>query len=531
MARIIFEGKQYPLFDGEDALRGLMRGGASVSYSCRKGTCQTCMLHAVSGDPGAESRRGLRDELKERGYFLPCIAHPKEDVRAARPDPSALSVRMHVQHKSMAAPDVAKIVLESETNFTAKPGQFVNVLHPSGVSRSYSIASVVDEDFVIELHVRRVDGGKLSKWLVDEVSVGDVLTVQGPAGECVWDASEPNALDRDILLIGTGTGLAPLWAIARAAIFAGHRGKIELFHGARERSGLYQQREIELLASKHPALKYTGCVSGSNASASELEGVFHGRALDAAKRAHADLSGWTVFIAGLPAMVHDARRWAVSAGADRADIKADPFEFAGPIVPEDDRKLASIEPDLELWKALDEGVKLRAILEDFYDKVYRDERLAPFFHRVTKDHAIGKQYAFLADLFTGRHDYFGLKPFNAHHWMVISDELFDYRERLICDVMRAHGLSEQHIRRWTALHELFRREMVKSSPRGLIVDGVEHEPEKITDEKIEVATMCDGCHEEMPEGSTGRLLWRTGELFCSKCAARKRSSALPPSMG
>jgi truncated hemoglobin YjbI len=180
---------------------------------------------------------------------------------------------------------------------------------------------------------------------------------------------------------------------------------------------------------------------------------------------------------------------------------------------------------------LDEGVKLRAILEDFYDKVYRDERLAPFFHRVTKDHAIGKQYAFLADLFTGRHDYFGLKPFNAHHWMVISDELFDYRERLICDVMRKHGLSEEHVRRWTALHELFRREMVKSAPRGLIVDGVEHEPEKITDEKIEVATMCDGCHEEMPEGSMGRLLWRTGELFCRQCAAKKRASALPPSMG
>jgi len=92
MARINYEGKQYSLFEGEDALRGLMRGGAAVSHSCRKGTCQTCMLRAVSGDPGAESRRGLRDELKERGY---CIAHPKEDVTAARPDPSALAVRMH----------------------------------------------------------------------------------------------------------------------------------------------------------------------------------------------------------------------------------------------------------------------------------------------------------------------------------------------------------------------------------------------------------------------------------------------------
>jgi NAD(P)H-flavin reductase/truncated hemoglobin YjbI/ferredoxin len=526
MAKITYEGKQYPLFEGEDALRGLMRGGASVAYSCRKGTCQTCMLHAVSGDPGEASKRGMREELRSRGYFLPCIAHPAEDVVATRPDPSALSVRMHVQQKSMVAADVARLLLEPETNFTAKPGQFVNVARGDGASRSYSIASVIAEDYFVELHVRRTPSGSLSPWLVDDVSVGDVLTVDGPHGECVWDASEAGALDRPLLLIGTGTGLAPLWAIARAALFAGHRGGIALFHGARERSGLYLHRELELLAREHERFTYTGCVSAK--SAGELEGVFAGRALDAAKQRHSELEGWAVYLAGLPAMVHDARRWAVSAGVDRAQIKADPFEFAGPIVPEDDRKLASVEPDLDLWNALEQGAKLRAILEDFYTIVYADPRLAPFFHRVTKDHAVGKQYSFLADLFTGRHDYFGLKPFNAHHWMVISDELFDYRERLICAVMREHGLSEAHVRRWTALHELFRREMVKSAPRGLIVDGVEHEPEKITDEKIEVATLCDGCHDEMPEGSTGRLLWRTGELFCSKCAAKKRASAVPP---
>jgi truncated hemoglobin YjbI len=115
------------------------------------------------------------------------------------------------------------------------------------------------------------------------------------------------------------------------------------------------------------------------------------------------------------------------------------LELATPFMPDDAAKLATLSPDPDLWEALGRGKLLRAILEDFYGRVYRDPRLLPFFHKVTIERAIDKQYAFLADVFTGRRDYFGLKPFNAHHWMVISDELFDYRERSIEDCMRRHG--------------------------------------------------------------------------------------------
>lgn len=42
--------------------------------------------------------------------------------------------------------------------------------------------------------------------------------------------------------------------------------------------------------------------------------------------------------------------------------------------------------------------------------------------------------------------FFGLKPFNVHHWTIISAELFDYREALLGQFLREYGLSESLIR-------------------------------------------------------------------------------------
>ena len=521
MARVTFEGKRYPLREGETVLDALLRGGASVPFSCRKGTCQSCLMHAEEGDPGHAARAGLRDALRREGYFLPCQARPVEDVRIARPDPAALSVRFHVHDKDVLAPNVVRLRLEPETTFSWRAGQFVNVRHPSGVVRSYSAASLPDEDYYLELHVGRTPGGLVSGWLADEVAPGDVLDLQGPLGSCFYD---PEQRERPLLLLGTGTGLAPLVGVARDALTSGHRGDVFLYHGAREPSGLYLDDELRELERAHGNFRYAPCVS----RVASPRGAARGRVTDVAFARHDDLRGWLLYAAGNPEMVHDARYRAFCAGVDREDVHADPFEHAQPFMPDDAAKLRAVASDPELWDALGRGPLLRAILTDFYGRVYEDPRLAPFFHNVTRERAIDKQYAFLADVFTGGRRYFGLKPFNAHHWMIISDELFDYRERLLEACMRRHGLAEPLVRRWGALHELFRREIVKSTARGLVVDGVEHLRDGFREERVDVACVCDGCGAEMPEGSVGRMHARTGELFCARCAARDVGSTLAP---
>ena len=52
------------------------------------------------------------------------------------------------------------------------------------------------------------------------------------------------------------------------------------------------------------------------------------------------------------------------------------------------RRSNDLKPDPEMWKALEYGEKLTAILTDFYIRVYEDVRLAHFFEGVTRPRAV-----------------------------------------------------------------------------------------------------------------------------------------------
>ena len=507
MPKVRYAGADYPLAEGESVLDALLRGGANVPFSCRKGTCHVCMMQRVDGDPGPEATTRLRPELVDAGMCLPCCAHPRADVELQAPQLETVFVEAMLSEKRWLSPEVC--ALSFETTLTWSPGQFVNVRKEEGVVRSYSIASVQEEDYFLTVHVQRVQGGQVSSWLLDELEPGQTVWMRGPVGTCTYDVPSP---DRDILLLGTGSGLAPLVGVVRDALRQGHRGRLVLHHGARTREGLYLHDTLLTMAQEHANFEYRPCLSRAPEA-----GIAQGRVVQHAFPSGEDRSGWSVYLCGLPDMVDDARIAAVAAGVDRSDIRADPFAFAHAPPPRDKGVLDQLPGMPALWAALDEGPKLSAILQSFYDRVYEDARLSPFFHKVTKRRAVEQQYAFLADLFRGERKYFGLKPFNAHHWMVISDELFDYREALLVECMRAHDLPEAAIREWSAMHERFRRDIVKSSARGLVLDGVEQPLQPAEAVTVEFAGVCDGCAEEMQVGDPATYVHRTGKLYCASC--------------
>lgn len=177
-----------------------------------------------------------------------------------------------------------------------------------------------------------------------------------------------------------------------------------------------------------------------------------------------------------------------------------------------------LDPHPELWAALEQGELLRRALVDFYDRVFLDERLAPFFVHTTKSWAIDHQYAFLRSLLTGERVYFGDRPRNAHHWMVIDDELFDYREQLIADTFRRNGVPEAAIAELAAIHECFRHHIVKGAPfprkRGgvaLPLDGWDATP-------LSAGGLCDRCGQVIEIDGVGWYHRRTGETRCGRCA-------------
>lgn len=325
MPRITWQGTTYELHEGETVLDALIRAGASVPYACRGGVCQTCMLRAVSGDPGEAARRGLKEEQRAQGAFLPCVCRPETDLEVAPLQAEKPVTPATVVSKQTLGPGILRLRLAPREPIVYRAGQFVNVHVDDGLVRSYSIASVPALDAgEIELHVRRLPGGRVSGWLHEVLREGDELRVQGPAGECCYVPGEP---ERPLLMIGTGSGLAPLWGIVREALHSGHTGPIHLYHGSRDVDGLYLRNELRALAEEHKErFHYVPCISGPEVPTD----CRSGRASDVALTDHSRLNGWRAYICGHPQMVEQTRRRIFLAGANLGDIHADAFTVTQP---------------------------------------------------------------------------------------------------------------------------------------------------------------------------------------------------------
>lgn len=182
-----------------------------------------------------------------------------------------------------------------------------------------------------------------------------------------------------------------------------------------------------------------------------------------------------------------------------------------------------LDPHPELWAALEHGRRLRVILEDFYEQVYADPRLAPFFARTTKSWAIDHQYAFLGEILSGTDMFFGDRPRNAHHWMVIDDALFDYREELMMKTLERHGLTAEQRAEWRAIEEVFRSHIVKSEPRPLVRAGKTLPLEGYDAIALSSGGLCDFCSSVIAIGAIARYHVRTGHVYCDACFERKNS--------
>ncbi len=181
------------------------------------------------------------------------------------------------------------------------------------------------------------------------------------------------------------------------------------------------------------------------------------------------------------------------------------------------RRRGDLACDPELWAALGNGPGLTEVLTDFYSRVFADERLAPFFEGVTQDWLVQKQYSFLRDILTGSRQYFGHRPRNAHHWMVISDELFDHREDLMQSCLERYGLSPRLVQEFRAIDEVFRKQIVKDQPFPRKNRGIEVPLEGYDQLILTIGTLCDGCQGELSPNSTVSYHVRTGQTYCSVC--------------
>ena len=96
--------------------------------------------------------------------------------------------------------------------------------------RSYSVASAPGLEGLYEVVVERLEGGEVSPFLHDVAEVGDAIEIRGPfGGHFVWVPEDGGPL----LLIGGGSGVAPLMSILRHRAAVGGAVQVILLHAAR----------------------------------------------------------------------------------------------------------------------------------------------------------------------------------------------------------------------------------------------------------------------------------------------------------
>jgi CDP-4-dehydro-6-deoxyglucose reductase, E3 len=322
-----FEGSSFELLPEETLLEGIERQGGSLPSFCRRGLCQVCVVKATRGDIPPLAQKGLRDGAKRQSLLLACVCRPTGDLEVDRHGSSA-SFDSRVEHVEPLAGNVLRVWVSAPPGLVYQAGQYLHVVRPSdGLMRPYSIASLPGGER-IELHVACLPGGAMSGWL--RSAVGQSLVLRGPFGECVYQPDEP---DRPLCLAGTGTGLAPLLGVVRAALAAGHRGEIRLFHGSVRRAGLYLWAELRALLSGAPQLRLVGSLlEGGEPEGDGAEARWSIRATPLEAALAAEGQAWKehrVYLCGNDELVRKLQKKLYLAGVPLARIHTDPFVAPG----------------------------------------------------------------------------------------------------------------------------------------------------------------------------------------------------------
>ena len=209
-----------------------------------------------------------------------------------------------------------------------KAGQHVDVRLTAEdgyqAQRSYSIASA-PEDQRLVLTVDRLDDGEVSPYLTEVLMAGDKLELRGPiGGYFTWEAKDGGPL----LLIGGGSGVAPLMAMIRHRAAVGSDMPTRLLYSSRSYEEIIYREELQNLAARDGALEVTHTLTRS-----QPEGWSgYDRRIDAEMLAEV---AWTpdeiplAFVCGPTPLVEAVGSALVGLGHDPARVKTERFGATG----------------------------------------------------------------------------------------------------------------------------------------------------------------------------------------------------------
>ncbi len=244
--------------DDETVLQAAFRQGITLMHGCKEGQCSSCKSQLLDGDAehGDYSTFALSETEERDGKVLLCRLYAQSDLEIellnydeevladwipARKFAGRISKLEAVTHDIRAV----DITLDAPMKFHA--GQYADITLPqAGVTRSYSMANAPSESQTLSFLIKMYADGAFSKLLAGDLQIGQTVEVDGPFGTSFRNPRHTGPT----LLVGGGSGLAPLWSILNDLADHHSTAPVRLYYGARGKRDLFYLDKIAALGAK-----------------------------------------------------------------------------------------------------------------------------------------------------------------------------------------------------------------------------------------------------------------------------------------
>ena len=269
-------GVEMEVEEGEIVLNAAFRQGIMLMHGCKEGQCSSCKSILMEGDIELlkYSTFALPDYERGQDYVLLCRTEAHSDlvVELLNYDEELLLTSIPVKEYGATISaieslthDIRRLEVQVAQPLQFRAGQYVDITIPGkGVTRSFSMANPPSQQKTLEFIIKLYPDGAFSSLLQDHLQVGDQLELKGPYGTC-FRREDPSGL---MILVGGGSGMAPLWSILNDFVERGDRGRpVVFFYGARAERDLFYLDKIAAISEQLPNFRFVPALSHLDADA------------------------------------------------------------------------------------------------------------------------------------------------------------------------------------------------------------------------------------------------------------------------
>ncbi|KAB7727110.1 2Fe-2S iron-sulfur cluster binding domain-containing protein [Rudanella paleaurantiibacter] len=138
-----------------------------------------------------------------------------------------------------------------------QPGQFLTFLlniNNQKVRRSYSMSSSPHVDVSLAVTIKRLPGGLVSNYLCDRIRKDDVLETLEPMGTFVPQLDSTNR--RTVVLIGAGSGITPLFSMAKSILHSEPHSRVWLIYGNRNQESIIFKAHLDAMEQAYGSARF-----------------------------------------------------------------------------------------------------------------------------------------------------------------------------------------------------------------------------------------------------------------------------------